>query len=650
MDKMLTLGIVLSAKDLLTPVLGKTNAQLSQMHERLSTIGTKMAQIGTASYGLGQAMLSPVKDTYNAYAEVAKAQGEIASLGIDDSGIKKITLASKEFSNQFAGSTAPDFIRASYDIKSGIASLSDEGVAEFTKLAALTGAATKSTTAEMTKLFALGYGIYRQGFDDDFEFGEKFSAAVSTSVKAFRTDGSDLSSGLSTLGAVATTFGVTLEEQLSILGSSKDAFNSASEAATSYRAFLQNVGKAQEALGITMTDAQGKMLPMATILDSIKTEMGDLSDVSVMDDLKKAFGSDEAVKIITALVGKTDDLRKSKTMINEEMQKGAARTEEMARAMNKGKEFEILGSQVQNLSSTIGEMFAPAALGIANIIGSVTQSISGWVEKNPTLARGIGFTVAGLGALLTVAGGILIPVGGILMALPMMSAGLTTLGVVAGAVKLGFFALTKGIIGAGLALLSSPIGLAVAGIAALAFFLYSKWEPISNFFGWLWDGVKGVFDSALNGITSMLSFSPLGLVVGAWGGMFDWFGEKFAWLGGAFEKIKGLGSSIKGFFGFGEEEGSVRDTPAKQALGGTKDGVFEKSETNTFTTLSHETIPTTQQHQSIAPASITIEINNPVLASQGQSDAMIAQIRAAVELAMKEQEAAKRERTMEDIS
>lgn len=54
-----------------------------------------------------------------------------------------------------------DFITAAYDIKSGIASLTDEGVAQFTELAALTGKATKSTTEEMGSLFATGYGIYK---------------------------------------------------------------------------------------------------------------------------------------------------------------------------------------------------------------------------------------------------------------------------------------------------------------------------------------------------------------------------------------------------------------------------------------------------------------------------------------------------------
>ena len=93
--------------------------------------------------------------------------------------------AAKSFSDTWAGTSKSDFITAAYDIKSGIASLTDEGVAQFTELAALTGKATKSTTEEMGSLFATGYGIYKGFYDDmsDLEFGEMFSAGIATAVK-----------------------------------------------------------------------------------------------------------------------------------------------------------------------------------------------------------------------------------------------------------------------------------------------------------------------------------------------------------------------------------------------------------------------------------------------------------------------------------
>lgn len=84
------------------------------------------------------------------------AKGDELYLGVKD--LKAVEDAAKSFSNTWAGTSKADFITASYDIKSGIASLTDEGVAQFTQLAALTGKATKSTTEEMGSLFATGYG------------------------------------------------------------------------------------------------------------------------------------------------------------------------------------------------------------------------------------------------------------------------------------------------------------------------------------------------------------------------------------------------------------------------------------------------------------------------------------------------------------
>ena len=75
------------------------------------------------------AVLAPVEATF----ETRRALGELASLGVRD--LEAVENAARSFSDQWAGTSKADFISAAYDIKSGIASLSDEGVAEFTSLA-----------------------------------------------------------------------------------------------------------------------------------------------------------------------------------------------------------------------------------------------------------------------------------------------------------------------------------------------------------------------------------------------------------------------------------------------------------------------------------------------------------------------------------
>ena len=207
------LSVVLSMVDRLTsPIrsvggevqgaMGKING-MSQSFANMITGGAAMAAAGTQ---IAAGVLQPVEATF----ETRKALGELSSLGVQD--LQAVEDAAKEFSDTWAGTTKPEFISAAYDIKSGIASLSDEGVAGYTRVAGMTATATKSTIGEMTNLFATGYGIYKDYYSDlsDMEFADIFSAGISTSVQAFKTTGAGMSEAIRTLGASATNAQVPL--------------------------------------------------------------------------------------------------------------------------------------------------------------------------------------------------------------------------------------------------------------------------------------------------------------------------------------------------------------------------------------------------------------------------------------------------------
>ena len=155
-----------------------------------------------------------------------------------------------------------DMVNSSYDIKSAISELTSKEVAGITEIATKTAIATKSTREMMTEVFTQGHSIFKKTAEfseaSNQEFFQDFSNAISSTVQLFRTDGSDLAQGLSTLGASASAMGVKLSEQLAILGTSKQTFNSASEGATAYKAFVDKVGVAQQTLGLKFTDIQGK--------------------------------------------------------------------------------------------------------------------------------------------------------------------------------------------------------------------------------------------------------------------------------------------------------------------------------------------------------------------------------------------------------
>ena len=161
LESVFKLSLIMNMVDNLTGPMSRVTSnvngsvsRLDKMNQSLGGIIKTGATMQTVGSQIAGAALAPVEATF----ETRRALGELASLGVKD--LQVVEDAARSFSDQWAGTTKADFISAAYDIKSGIASLSDEGVAEFTSLAALTGKATKSTVGEMTSLFATGYGIY----------------------------------------------------------------------------------------------------------------------------------------------------------------------------------------------------------------------------------------------------------------------------------------------------------------------------------------------------------------------------------------------------------------------------------------------------------------------------------------------------------
>ena len=382
--------------------------KVSKIDIKLTGIKNKFAEQKASILGLGASLFGLTKIVQSANT-VLKAQGEIRSLDISTKGIDAITKAGHNMSLQYGQITAPAFIKATYSIKSAISSLSDQGVKEMSKMAAITGVATKATTEDMTSLYALGYGIFRQDFSSDMDFGKQFSGAIAGAVQAFDTDGKDLADGLANIGAAAKVMGVSLEEELAIIGLAKGSFKTASEAGSGYRAFLNGVGKSQKALGLSFVYTQGKMkgqmLPMAEILEKIKNKYGDLSKIQDGDELTQAFGGSEATAIIKSLINKTDKLRKAQKNLKNSMNDGMAKSLKMAADMQSGYGFEKMGHAMSYMAFTIGSTVEPAINILALGLGKIASGIS-WLDQKlpyliPTFA-GLTFAIVGLVSVLKI--------------------------------------------------------------------------------------------------------------------------------------------------------------------------------------------------------------------------------------------------------
>lgn len=313
--------------------------------------GAAIAYTAKKIINLGESM---VKE----YGKTQTALGQVASLGYED--LSRLRKAAIDFSNTWSGTTREDFIASAYDIKSGIATLTDAGVADFTRLAALTAKATKASTADMTSLFATGYNIYRKFYQSDDAFGNAFAAGVAKSVQLFKTDGPQIAQAISAIGASASSANVPLNEQLSILGMLKGTMGGG-EAGTKYRSFITNAARAGKALGLSFLDAKNQLKSMPDILDQLHKKFGDTMDAAEKMELTKAFGTDEAVSLIDLLYTKTGELRKNIDLVSQSIDGGTKSVEAMASKMNSGplEKIQQIRQTWANLKDLMGEQISP---------------------------------------------------------------------------------------------------------------------------------------------------------------------------------------------------------------------------------------------------------------------------------------------------
>lgn len=405
MESVFRLSVVMGMVDKLTPQLPSMEKNLSGTLKKVNNGFGSMQRAGVAMAGLGTGILSATAGLVQSTFDTQNALGELSSLGVEN--LKAVEKAAKSFSDTWAGTTKADFISASYDIKSGIASLSDEGVAKFTELSGLTAKATKSTVGEMTSLFATGYGIYKGYYADmsDLEFGEMFSSGISTAVKNYKTSGSEMAASISTLGASATNANIPMEEQLAILGQLQ-ATMSGSEAGTKYKAFLNAAAGAGEKLGLTFTDANNQLMSMPEILNALKGKYGDTIDALEKQELKEAFGTDEAIALIDLLYNNVDALDTGIKDLQESMGGGVEATNKMAEAINNTPEqkFEILQQQIHNNTEELASGLLPGVNDLFDGLNGVIGKTSEWIANNQETVSSIMRIVVIIGVFLVAAG------------------------------------------------------------------------------------------------------------------------------------------------------------------------------------------------------------------------------------------------------
>ncbi|MGN0710492.1 MAG: phage tail tape measure protein [Anaerovoracaceae bacterium] len=549
LEKVFKLSLLVSMVDKLsgpTAKIGneieKTTDKFENFNSKISSLKSKGLEMVTVGTGVSTAMVSLSKSTF----ETSNALGELSSVGVEN--LYAVEKAATDFSNTWAGTNKSDFISAAYDIKSGISSLTDEGVAGYTELAGITAKATKATIGEMTDLFATGYGIYKDYYSDltDMEFGQIFGAGIAKSVQAFKTNGSKMAQSIQTLGAAATSAQVPLEEQLAVLGMLQ-ATMSGSEAGTKYKAFLKSAAKAGDSLGLSFLDANNQLLGMPEILEILRDEFGETLDAAEKMKLQSAFGTEEAVALIELLYSKTGDLQGNIESLYNSMGQGTSAIENMANKINSTdpSKYEIMNQKIQNMKESLGSLLLPVVMDIVEGSSKLVSKITEFAEKHPKLTGYILRVVLLFGVLTAAVGTVMVAFGlsGMVIlnlsmnlsafigfgkkAIPIVIKFATTLKsfvfVVFNLARSALPGLISSVWSFTAALLANPVTWVVVGIVALIVaivLLWKNWDKVTAFLKSTWQSFCNSLNTGIgfikNGFASIVSFIT---------GKMEWFRE-----------------------------------------------------------------------------------------------------------------------------
>ncbi|MDH6024977.1 phage tail tape measure protein [Vibrio splendidus] len=548
--------------DQISKPLGSIQQQITNVSATYQKSTHTMAAGAAGMVGAGFAL----KNALMPAIEMDRKLGEVKSLGVADDQLKTLAQTAMKFSVEY-GKSATEFVAASYDIQSAIAGLAGDELSEFTRASGVLAAATKADTGTITSYVGTMYGIFQNSANEmgKADWVNMLGGQTAKAVQMFKTTGEGMSSAFTSVGAAATSVGVGMTEQMAILGTLQ-ATMSGSEAGTKYRSFLAGTAKAQEALNMQFTNAQGQMLPIVDILNQIKGRYGETISVAEAAELSKAFGTQEATAMIQLLMQNTDGLATSISDLGKV--KGLDVAEQMAGAMTD--QWERLEQGVFAVRTAFGAALLPALLPVVSSLADGAMEIIEWTQMFPNLTKYIGFAaVAFLG--LVAAGGMFTMITGALKAAWAMM----TLGVgITKTVTVAMWGLSKGVMGVtwaflkmSAALLVNPIFLIAAGvvaaIAAVGALIY-YWDDLKASFGdtaWfqvltvlsaqvrmLFEVMKGGWQWVMSGFSDTSGFDGLFTIVdevrAVFANLFGWISESF---GSVLETVKGMADWIPGF-------------------------------------------------------------------------------------------------------
>ena len=476
-----TIQIIIKARDQATQEMDRVSAASGKLKKHLEPVGSAMKLVGAGALAAGVAsvkMAGDYEQGLNIFKSVSGATAQQMAM---------VAAKARELGQDASlpGVSARDAANAMTELSKAGLSVNDtlaasKGVMSLAKAGQIDVADAATIAAQALNAFKL------KGSD-----AGKVADVLANGANASATDIRGLSLGLQQSAAVASQFGVSLEDTVTTLGLFANRGMQGSDAGTSLKTMLislanpsKKAANLMHQLGINAYDASGKFVGMRQLAQNLQNGLKGLSEEQKQQALATIFGTDafRAAAFLADSAGKSyDDMSKAVG------RSGAAM--DLAKAQNSGFNgaLDNLKSTIETVATDFGQKLLPE---LTKIIKQLADS--GAVEA--------------FGNILTA----LLPV------LKMVAAGFVALKI---AHVVGWFGQLfvkvkeAGSVIAGLStvLRTNPLGLIITVIAALIPLLIdleNRFHIFSNAVEWIknaWNGMVEWFTGIFTGIGQALS-------------------------------------------------------------------------------------------------------------------------------------------------
>ncbi|MFD0942884.1 phage tail tape measure protein [Savagea faecisuis] len=435
---------------------------LAPVGEKMQEIGKKMESVGKELttkvtlplVGLGAAAVKVGSDFEAGMSEVAAISG---ATGTD---LQRLEEKAKEMgaTTKFSASESADALKymamAGWDTNQMLDGL--EGVM---MLAASSGEDLGRVSDIVTDaLTAFGMEARQAG-----EFADLLASASSNS----NTNVGLLGESFKYVAPLFGAMGYSAEDAALALGLMANAGIKGSQSGTSLKTAIANLANptdkmktAMSELGISITDANGEMLPFKDVMDELRGKFAGLTEEQQAQYAATIFGK-EAMSGMLAIINASDDDYEKLTQATREYN-GVAK--EMADVMidNLQGGLTILKSGLEGVGIQIFEILLPH---LQKLVEKLQQAVDWFSNLSPKTQETIvmlGLVAAAIGPILLIGGKLIAGIGTAISVISTISGAIAvaTTGAAAATPAIGGLATV-------FTVLTGPVGIAVAAIAAL---------------------------------------------------------------------------------------------------------------------------------------------------------------------------------------